>query len=50
MQPRRALARARVVAQDWRDYRYLAMCLQQQIGMRKLRNFQTPGHGYRRIQ
>jgi len=28
---------------------YLAMCLQQQIGMRKLLNFQTPSHGYYQI-
>lgn len=34
-------ARARIVAQDWRDYRYLAICLQQQIGMRKPLNFQA---------
>lgn len=42
-------ARARIVAQDWRDYRYLAMCLQQQIWMRKLLNFQASSLGYHRI-
>jgi len=37
----RARSLVRIVAQDWRNYRYLAMCLQQQIRMRKLLNVQA---------